>query len=102
MKKRQLRLKYDLAVHIGHCVLHDKNSMRNFLFVGQAPSDSWRERSYEYQSSIIDTQDIINAWRDFECSFFAGALLCPKVPFRQLLDSHGYEVNIGEEIDISV
>ncbi|WP_426369137.1 DUF3612 domain-containing protein [Pseudocolwellia sp. HL-MZ7] len=102
MKKRQLRLKYDLAVHIGHCVLHDKNGTRNVLFAGQAPSDSWRERSDAYQTSIIDTQDILNAWRDFECSFFAGALLCPKVPFRQLLDSHGYEVNIGEKIDVSV
>ena len=31
------------------------------------------------------------AWRDFECSFFAGALLCPRVPFRRFLvrEAHG-------------
>ena len=45
-------------------------------------------------SSQLDAQDILHAWRDFECSFFAAALLCPKVPFRQLLDQHGYEIDI--------
>ncbi len=29
----------------------------------------------------------------FESSFFAGALLCPKMPFRQLLDKQGYEIS---------
>jgi hypothetical protein len=36
------------------------------------------------------SQDVLYAWRDFECSMFAGALLCPRQPFRQFLlrESH--------------
>ena len=26
----------------------------------------------------MSAQDVLHAWRDFECSFFAGALLAPK------------------------
>ena len=33
----------------------------------------------------MGAQDVLYAWRDFECSFFAGALLCPRVPFRRFL-----------------
>jgi hypothetical protein len=43
----------------------------------------------------------LHAWRDFESSFFAGALLCPKVPFRQLLDRHGYEIKTHEQVGVS-
>lgn len=32
---------------------------------------------------------------------FAGALLCPKVPFRQLLDRHGYEIDIHQKLGVS-
>ncbi len=32
----------------------------------------------------MDAQDVLHAWRDFECSFFAGSLLAPRVPFRAL------------------
>jgi transcriptional regulator with XRE-family HTH domain len=53
------------------------------------------------QSSQINTQDILQAWRDFEASFFAGALLCPKVPFRQLLDRNGYEIATHEKVGVS-
>jgi len=53
------------------------------------------------QSSNVDVQDILHAWRDFECSFFAGALLCPKVPFRQLLDRYGYEVDVSQLLEVS-
>ena len=33
----------------------------------------------------MSPQDVLHAWRDFECSFFAGALLAPKGPFRRFL-----------------
>ena len=26
----------------------------------------------------MNAQDVLHAWRDFECSFFAGALLAPE------------------------
>jgi len=43
----------------------------------------------------------MHAWRDFECSFFAAALLCPKVAFRQLLDRHHYDIGVAKLIDVS-
>ncbi|CAH9061224.1 hypothetical protein PSECIP111951_02442 [Pseudoalteromonas holothuriae] len=95
LKSRQSRLKYDLAVHIGHAVLHNQEGLHCKLTIG-GHSDST-----EPAHSTPNAQDILNAWRDFEASFFAGALLCPKVPFRQLLDSHGYEVSVHKKLDIS-
>ena len=96
LQAQPIRLKYDLAVHIGHAVLHNKDSLRSILISGRSLSDNDIQGS-----STVDPQDILHAWRSFESSFFAGALLCPKVPYRQLLDRHGYEVNIGQHIDVS-
>ncbi len=96
LKLHPMRLKYDLAVQIGHCVLHNKDGGKSAMVAGQGLSSSTRRKD-----ASIDAQDIIHAWRDFECSFFAGALLCPKVPFRQLLDRHNYEVNVGDMVDVS-
>lgn len=87
------RLKYELAVHIGHAVLHNKDGVKSSMSVGGA-----HERS---DSSTLATQDILHAWRDFESSFFAGALLCPKLPFRQLLDRHGYEISSHQAAGVS-
>ena len=52
-------------------------------------------------SSAIDSQDIVHAWRDFECSFFAAALLCPKVPFRRLLEQRAHDVTVGDALGIT-
>jgi len=38
----------------------------------------------------MNAQDVLHAWRDFECSFFAGALLAPRVPFRRFLARERY------------
>ncbi|MGL4449362.1 MAG: DUF3612 domain-containing protein, partial [Shewanella sp.] len=51
--------------------------------------------------NTLNAQDILHAWRDFESSFFAGALLCPKVPYRQLLDRHGYEIEVHKQLQVS-
>ena len=93
LKANPMRLKYDLAVQIGHCVLHNKDGVNSALVAGGNREES--------DSSTVDPQDILFAWRDFECSFFAGALLCPKVPFRQLLDKKGYDVEIGKQVGVS-
>lgn len=96
------RLKYDLAVHIGHCVLHNKDGLKSVLVTGQTHNTSLLDDSNQVtHSSTVNAQDILHAWRDFESSFFAGALLCPKVPFRQLLDRHGYEINVNEKLGVS-
>lgn len=102
LKQWPLRFKYDLAVHLGHCVLHDKNAYKNVLVAGHGQSTTLMEEdTFSHQSSTVNSQDILHAWRDFECSFFAGALLCPKVPFRQMLDRQGYEVSVSKLVEVS-
>lgn len=49
----------------------------------------------------MNAEDVLLAWRDFECSFFAGALLCPKVPFRRFLTRESYRVEAGEKIQLT-
>ncbi|MCE0557645.1 DUF3612 domain-containing protein [Motilimonas sp. E26] len=102
LKKQQTRLKYDLAVHIGHCVLHNNDGVKSVMVAGRNQSYGLHEdHSQQHSAATLDSQDILHAWRDFECSFFAGALLCPKVPFRQLLDRRGYEINVSEYLAVS-
>ncbi|MDH7943862.1 DUF3612 domain-containing protein [Pseudohongiella sp. SYSU M77423] len=98
LKKQAGRLKYDLALHIGHFTLHNKDGLKSVLLAGRSQSNNSSGRQ---TGSDLDAQDILNAWRDFECSFFAGALLCPKVPFRQLLDRNSYEVGVHKQLDVS-
>lgn len=101
LKTQTARLKYDLAIHIAHCVLHDKDGLKSVLYAGRDMNVNLRDPASPQRSSVLDSRDILYAWRDFECSFFAGALLCPRVPFRQLLDRHGYEVSVSKLIDVS-
>lgn len=102
LKHYPKRLKYDLAVHIGHSVLHNRDSLKSVLITGNGiNSHAINDGDAGYNSSTVNAQDILHAWRDFESSFFAGALLCPKVPFRQLLDRIGYEINVHEQLDVS-
>ncbi len=100
LKNNPTRLKYDLSVHIGHCVLHNKDGLKSVLTTGRSQVSTEVDNTTP-QSSTVNAQDILHAWRDFESSFFAGALLCPKVPFRQLLDRHGYEINVHNQVDVS-
>jgi len=100
LKTTPIRLKYDLAVHIGHCVLHNKDGLKSVLTTGRSQISAEVESGVP-QSSTVNAQDILHAWRDFESSFFAGALLCPKVPFRQLLDRHGYEIDVHKQLGVS-
>ncbi|WP_040571947.1 DUF3612 domain-containing protein [Shewanella benthica] len=100
LKSNPSRLKYDLAVHIGHCVLHNKDGLKSVLTTGRSQISTEMDNGTP-QSSTVNAQDILHAWRDFESSFFAGALLCPKVPFRQMLDRHGYEINVHQKVGVS-
>lgn len=89
------RLKYELAVHIGHAVLHNKDGIKSSMAVGGAHDDVFAD------SGNMAPQDILHAWRDFESSFFAGALLCPKQAFRQLLERRGYEIASHMQAEVS-
>ena len=97
LKTSPTRMKYDLAVHIGHCVLHNSDGFNNVLSIGSASAAD----ATPIQSGSVNAHDILQAWREFEASFFAGALLCPKVPFRQLLDRQGYEVGVHKLAQVS-
>ena len=83
-------LKFDLASHIGHKILHGGDGLRSPHATGGEMGSS-----PEGGSSVpsMHAGDVLHAWRDFECSFFADALLCPKLPFRRFLMSTRYAVD---------
>jgi hypothetical protein len=49
----------------------------------------------------MNAHDVLHAWRDFECSFFAGALLCPKIPFRRFLTREQYRIESGVKLELT-
>jgi hypothetical protein len=49
----------------------------------------------------LRAQDVLHAWRDFECSFFAGALLCPKIPFRRFLARERYRIESAAKLELT-
>jgi hypothetical protein len=97
LEKQPARLKYDLANHIAHKVLHDGDGARS----AQVSGGRVFGRRYDADASSMEAKDVLYAWRDFECSYFAAALLGPKTPFRQFLARHAYSVNIGEKVDLT-
>jgi Zn-dependent peptidase ImmA (M78 family) len=98
LKEYPTRIKYDLAVYIGHCVLHSSEGLVSTQTIG---NHTWGSNESVANGSPIDPKEILQAWRSFEASFFAGALLCPKVPYRQLLDRHGYEIDVHKVAGVS-
>ena len=102
LKQQPVRHKYDLAVYVAHKALHGGDGAKSAMLTGKQQFNVLRDVSTNIsQTNAVDAQDIMYAWRDFECSFFAAALLCPKVPFRRLLEQHAYEVNVGKFVDVS-
>ncbi len=102
MRNHPDRLKYDLATHIGNRVLHSPTGSVTLNAAGHGLLEDVREDTYDSARSMsIDSQEILRAWQNFECSFFAGALLCPKVPFRQHLDRQAYSCSSAGDIGVS-
>ncbi|MEK6592704.1 MAG: DUF3612 domain-containing protein [Pseudomonadota bacterium] len=93
------RLKFDLATHLGHKILHDGDGLKAAHATGGEMGGS--PEGSTGISGGMSPQDVLHAWRDFECSFFAGALLCPKVPFRRFLTRESYRVEAGEKIELT-
>jgi hypothetical protein len=92
------RLKFDLASHLGHKVLHDGDGLKSAHATGGEMGGSPEGAGF---AAGMNAQDVLHAWRDFECSFFAGALLCPKVPFRRFLTRESHRVEAGEKIQLT-
>jgi transcriptional regulator with XRE-family HTH domain len=93
------RLKFDLASHLGHKVLHDGDGLKSPHATGGEMGGS--PEGGVPVSGGMSAQDVLHAWRDFECSFFAGALLAPKVPFRRFLARESYRVEAGAKIELT-
>jgi transcriptional regulator with XRE-family HTH domain len=97
LEKSPARLKFDLANQIGHKVLHDGDGARAPQISGGLLAD----RQHGVDSLNVDAKDILFAWRDFECSYFAAALLAPKTPFRQFLARNSYAINSGDKAELT-
>lgn len=94
------RLKFDLASHIGHKVLHGGDGRKSPHATGGDIGGS-PDNGSAFNSGI-EASDVLHAWRDFECSFFAGALLCPKIPFRRFLTRERYRVvEAGKKLELT-
>jgi transcriptional regulator with XRE-family HTH domain len=92
------RVKYDLATHIGHKVLHGGDGKRSFLTTG-----GWGGGSPSQGAYGIASEEVLFAWRDFECGFFADALLCPRLPYRDFLFRHAYDMRVGvQRLDLTL
>src|SRR5262245_2729727 len=70
------RLKFDLASHLAHKVLHEGDGLKSAHATGGEMGGSPEGAP----AAGMSAQDVLHAWRDFECSFFAGALRAPKAP----------------------
>ncbi len=96
LKKQPDRLKYNLAFFVGHKILHNGDGLISPH--GATPS---RETEGAGAAGGMGAQDVLYAWRDFECSFFAGALLCPRVPFRRFLIREAHSVAAGQKLGVT-
>jgi len=97
LKQFPERLKFDLANHIAHMVLHGGDGAR----APQLSGDRVAGQRHAAEGPNVDARDILFAWRDFECKYFAAALLAPKTPFRQFLAKHSYAVDCGDKLQLS-
>ncbi len=93
------RLKFDLASHVGHRVLHGGDALRSLHATGGEMGES--PDSGSALTAGLDAKDVLLAWRDFECSFFAGALLCPKVPFRRFLTRERHRIEARKKVELT-
>ena len=99
MKGYNARLKYDLCTYIAHKILHGGDGIVSSHVSGGELGGSPRPDADK--TSSISQEDILYAWRDFECSFFAGALLCPKVQFRKYMNRIQYDITKYKDIELT-
>lgn len=93
------RLKYELASHLAHKVLHDGDGLKSVHAtggqLGGAPDADGPNLGG------MNSRDVLFAWRDFECGFFAAALLCPKQPFRLFLMREEHSIDARRKLDLT-
>ncbi len=75
-------------------MLHEGDGLKSAHATGGEMGGSRRaDRKF---AAGMNAQDVLHAWRDSSAVFFAGALLCPKVPFRRFLTRESYRVEAGK------
>src|SRR5258707_4120520 len=96
LRRQEERLKYELAFFVGHKILHNGDGMIS-------PHSAAQSGDAETPGSAggMGAQDVLYAWRDFECSFFAGALLCPRIPFRRFLIRESHNVSACHKVGVT-
>lgn len=93
LRAHEARLKYTLAFFIGHRILHNGDGVVPPHSAAGAFEDiGLQDGAAGPTLGGMAPRDVLLAWRDFECSAFAGALLCPKQPFRQFLVRERHEL----------
>jgi transcriptional regulator with XRE-family HTH domain len=99
LKQDSDRLKYDLSVHLGHKILHQGDGLRSAISSGD--NEFGLNGQNLAATGNIHSQDVLSAWHDFESSFFAGALLCPKKPFYRYLIRNKHQVLPAQQLKLS-
>jgi transcriptional regulator with XRE-family HTH domain len=99
LKADPARLKFDLASHLGHQVLHGGDGLKSAHATGGEMGGS--PAGGGQRGSLMNSQDVLFAWRDFECSFFAGALLGPRQPLRRFLTRESYRVESYRRLELT-
>jgi transcriptional regulator with XRE-family HTH domain len=96
LKSQEPRLKYELAFFAGHRIMHNGDGL-------VSPHEAtWNEVAEAAAGGTsMGAQDVLYAWRDFECSSFAAALMCPRAPFRRFLIREAHSVEAGTRLGVT-
>ncbi len=96
LKSQEPRLKYELAFFAGHRIMHNGDGLIS-------PHEAtWNEVAEAAAGGPrMGSQDVLYAWRDFECSSFAAALMCPRAPFRRFLIREAHSVEAGARLGVT-
>jgi transcriptional regulator with XRE-family HTH domain len=97
LRDNEARVKYELAAFLGHKILHDGDGLKSMHMTGGRLGGTPEGLA----AAGMNSEDVLYAWRDFECSFFAGALLCPKMPFRRAMLRSGYAINTADKLGVT-
>ncbi|MDP6396754.1 MAG: DUF3612 domain-containing protein [Candidatus Marinimicrobia bacterium] len=90
LEKQQDRLKFEISLRLAHMVLHGGDGIISDHAtggeLGAAPEGEIPPTFVQHQ------RDVLVAWRDYECSYFASALLLPRQLFKRFLIRSKYDV----------